>query len=46
MTEELLARHGWIIECESPFEIRHKESGSFATGLAAEIVVVFLKEAD
>lgn len=34
-----LAREGWVIECQSPLEIRHEESGSFATGLAAQIVI-------
>ena len=29
---------GWIIECESPLELRH-EDGSFATGQAAELVL-------
>ena len=31
MTEEqktLLERHGWEVECESPREIRHTETGS------------------
>tara|TARA_R110001606_G_scaffold379561_1_gene539665 strand:+ start:962 stop:1135 length:174 start_codon:yes stop_codon:yes gene_type:complete len=39
---EILEDNGWIIECESPFEIRH-EDGSFATGQAANIVLYFLK---
>ena len=34
----LLERHGWEVECESPFEIRH-EDGSFATKQAATIVL-------
>lgn len=33
----VLEENGWIIECESPFEIRH-EDGSFATGKAANII--------
>ena len=37
---EILEDNGWIIECESPFEIRH-EDGS--TGQAANIVLYFLK---
>lgn len=41
--EKLLESHGWTVECESPFEIRHKD-GSFATGQAADIVLAFLKE--
>jgi len=40
--KEILEDNGWIIECESPFEIRH-EDGSFATGQAANIVLYFLK---
>lgn len=42
MTEpnkELLSRFGWEVECESPLEIRHLETGSFATKLAALYVV-------
>ena len=41
--EEILKCQGWVIECESPFEIRH-EDGSFATGQAASIVVEYLRE--
>lgn len=33
--EELLAKSGWVVECESPLEIRHGD-GSFATMQAAE----------
>jgi hypothetical protein len=40
---ELLAKYGWTIECESPFEIRN-EDGSFASGQAAIIVVTYLTE--
>jgi len=40
---ELLEKNGWVVECESPFEVRH-EDGSFATGQAAEMVLWFLKE--
>ena len=25
----LLEKNGWIIECESPFEIRNEETGDF-----------------
>ena len=38
---EMLEENDWTVECESPFEIRHKD-GSFATGQAAEIVLWFL----
>ena len=41
---ELLEKHGWEVECESPFEIRHTETGSFATLLAADLVLMALKE--
>ncbi len=37
--EKLLEDDGWIIECEFPLEIRHTESNSFATGIAAELVI-------
>ncbi len=37
--EALLNKHGWMVECYSPFEIRHEETGSFATLWAAEMVV-------
>lgn len=39
--EELLKKHGWEIECKSPFEIRTID-GSFASGQAANIVVEYL----
>lgn len=41
--KELLEKHGWIVECQSPFEIRHSD-GSFATGQAAEYLVMALRE--
>jgi hypothetical protein len=34
---KILEHLGWIVECESPFEIRHSD-GSFATLNAARIV--------
>lgn len=37
--EKLLEADGWEIECESPFEIRHIETGSFASGLAANVIL-------
>lgn len=43
--EELLNKNGWEIECQSPFEIRHK-NGSFATMDAAYIIVSKLKMND
>ena len=44
--EILLEENGWDIECQSPLEIRNRESGSFATGEAARIVVNSLKPRD
>ena len=40
---ELLEENGWVVECESPFEIRYEDGGAFATGLAAQIVLDDLK---
>lgn len=40
--EELLQKNGWVVECESPFEIRHKD-GSFASLNAAKMVVEQLR---
>ena len=34
---------GWIIECESPLEIRNEETGDFASGYAARILIDELK---
>lgn len=39
----LLAQNGWTVECEGPLEIRHIETGSFASGLAADAVVTSLQ---
>lgn len=33
-----LIEAGWVIECESPLELHHPETGSFATGIAADLV--------
>lgn len=41
--EKLLEKHGWVVQCYSPFEIRH-EDGSFATMQAAKLVLLALKE--
>ena len=41
--EKLFEKHGWTVECISPFEVRH-EDGSFATGQAADILLLALKE--
>jgi hypothetical protein len=42
--EELLAKYGWVVECESPLEIRHND-GSFASGQASHIVVMHYRDA-
>jgi len=42
--KEILEANGWSIDCESPFEIRHEETNSFATGYAAQIVLDKYKE--
>lgn len=42
ITKEIIEKvqaDDWEIECESPLEIRHNVTGSFATGTAAEIVI-------
>lgn len=43
-TLDMLEANGWVVECESPLEIRHAESESFASGLAANMVVDALNE--
>lgn len=40
---EFLEENGWIVECESPLEIRDQETGSFASGYAAECVLESLR---
>lgn len=41
--EELLADSGWVIECESPLELRHSD-GSFATKFAAYVLMSHLND--
>ncbi len=41
---KFLEENGWTVECESPFEIRDNETGSFATGYAAKCVLQVLRE--
>ena len=36
---QLLKDDGWIVECESPFEIRQVHGGGVATGYAASIIL-------
>lgn len=43
--EEVLNKHGWFIECHSPYELRH-EDGSFASGQAADMVCDSVLEND
>jgi len=40
---ELLKLNGWIVECESPFEISKSETESFASNEAAEQILNSLK---
>lgn len=40
--QQYLEQNGWIIECESPLEIRHNE-GSFATMYAAKVLLAELQ---
>ena len=42
ITEEIVGvmrSYGWDIKCESPLEIRHTDSGDFASGYAAKVVI-------
>ncbi len=39
-----LESKGWVVECESPLEIREEDSGSFATGYAANLVLESLRD--
>lgn len=41
--EALLEENGWIVECQSPFEIRHQTSNCVATGEAAYTVLNSLR---
>lgn len=41
---KLLNDNGWVVECESPFEIRHTDHDkSFASNFAAEMILGILK---
>lgn len=37
--ESLLEADGWIVECQSPLEVSHEETGSFASGFAASYII-------
>lgn len=41
--KNILAKNGWSLDCQSPFEISHSD-GSRATGQAAQMVLDTLKE--
>ena len=36
--DKILKKNGWVVECESPLEIRHTD-GSFASGIAAQYAI-------
>lgn len=36
---KLLEDNGWVLECESPFEMRHI-NGSFITTLSAALIIL------
>lgn len=40
----LLESHGWMVVCESPLEIEHENSLSFANGDAVYIILESLKQ--
>ena len=42
--EEIMENEGIIAVCEYPLELEHEESGSFASGLFAEMVVSYFEE--
>lgn len=42
-TQAFLARHGWVMDCESPLQLRHRDTGSVATQLAARLVMNSLR---
>lgn len=41
--ELILEKNGWTVECESPFRIRNNETGDFASGVAANVVLNSIK---
>jgi hypothetical protein len=43
--QSLLEAHGWVIECEDPLEIRHTNTGSFATLGAVEYIIAQIEAA-
>ena len=41
--EKLLTMDDWVLECESPLEIKNQETDDVATGIAVEYIVFYLK---
>ena len=41
---ELIEKYGFIVACESPFEIEDMETDDIATGIFAEMILRYLKE--
>lgn len=44
--KQLLEKNGWKIESDDPFEIRHIETNSFASNIAADYIVWVLVTED
>lgn len=42
--EDILQQAGWAVECYSPLELRHEPTDSFATGLAAKLVLQAVRD--
>jgi len=42
--KKVLEENGWNLDCESPFEISHEATNSFASNGAADIVLRYLKD--
>ena len=37
--EKYIEENGWVLVCESPLELEHSDSNSFASGIAAEMIL-------
>ena len=44
--KEILEKEGWVIACESPFNIEHEESESSASNWAAQAVIDDIKQTE
>jgi hypothetical protein len=44
--DELLNKYGWIITCESPFEIEYESTRDSATREAAVIILDYYRKLD